>query len=356
MEIPPQKEFNKISKRKPSFPIRDGLREYLEKFQRQISVSLTYQDMLRFQNSIPLLDDKGKDTLWISVTYNEFELKELTDGIKEIYTFLKSDGNKEYREHLSVDRIDYCTFGNSNPFRVRIVNLLNDNHDYMYVKKADASRVYGLELEHILSPNRINFIVDGATLIEEHISGIPGDVFIEEYLPVEQEGYVRLAKEFVKFNERCIIRLLGDMRSYNYVIIRTHDIDQIQYRLRAIDFDQQSFEGRLSMYKPQLFVENTKFVEMVIEKLPEKAILQYQHEERSLIARRIKSSHYRLTQLLDLMQEDSISSPEKVSQLKQELYEYVKDVNFNQYKTMGGLLRAALTYVLKRYEDAKLSI
>lgn len=27
----------------------------------------------------------------------------------------------------------------------------------------------------------------------------------------------RLAKEFVKFNERCLVRLLGDMRAYNYV-------------------------------------------------------------------------------------------------------------------------------------------
>ena len=356
MEVPTEQEFNKISKRKPNFPIRDRLKTYLEKFQRQISLPLTYKDMLRFQNSIPLLDEKEKDTLWISVTYSEFELEELTNGMKKIYTLLKSDGNKEDREHLAVDRIDYCTFGNSNPFRVRIVNQLNDNHDYMYVKKADASRVYGLELEHILSPNSINFIIDGSTLIEEHISGIPGDVFIKEYLPSEQEGYVRLAKEFVKFNERCVIRLLGDMRSYNYVVIRTHDIDQIQYRLRAIDFDQQSFEGRLSMYKPQFFIENAKFVKMVLEKLPKKAIRQYQHEERALIARRIKSSHYRLSQLLDLMQEDFISLPEKVTQLKKELYEYAKDARFKRHNTMGGLLRAALTHVLKSYEDAKLSV
>ena len=27
------------------------------------------------------------------------------------------------------------------------------------LKKADASRVYGLELEHILSPNKINYLV-----------------------------------------------------------------------------------------------------------------------------------------------------------------------------------------------------
>ena len=36
-----------------------------------------------------------------------------------------------------------------------------------------------------------------------------------------------LAKEYVKFNERCMIRLLGDMRSYNYVVVPIHDFDKV---------------------------------------------------------------------------------------------------------------------------------
>ena len=142
-------------------------------------------------------------------------------------------------KHLYVDRIDYCHFGNSKPFRVRIVNKLNDNYDYFYVKRTDASRVYGLELEYILSPNRINFFIDGNTLIEEHIPGIPGDKFMQTYTNSPSFNKVRIAKEFVKFNERCFVRLLGDMRSYNYVIDITPDFEDEQYRVRAIDFDQQ---------------------------------------------------------------------------------------------------------------------
>ena len=64
---------------------------------------------------------------------------------------------------------------------------------------------------------------------------------------------MRLAKEFVKFNERCFVRLLGDMRAYNYVIAVTPDFENEQYRVKAIDFDQQSYEGRRIMYLPQLF-------------------------------------------------------------------------------------------------------
>ena len=67
---------------------------------------------------------------------------------------------------------------------------------------------------------------------------------------------VRLAKEFIKFNERCFVKLLGDMRSYNYVIDVTPDFDAVQYRVRAIDFDQHAFEGRKKMYLPQFFKEN----------------------------------------------------------------------------------------------------
>jgi hypothetical protein len=37
-----------------------------------------------------------------------------------------------------------------------------------------------------------------------------------------------------------MIRLLGDMRAYNYVIV-IHDFDQVVYKIRPIDFDQQCY-------------------------------------------------------------------------------------------------------------------
>src|SRR6185295_16492288 len=160
--------------------------------------------------------------------------EELNKSLTMIYSILKSDGDTTVLEHLYVSRTDYCTFGNSNPFRVRIVNQFNDNYDYFYVKKDDASRIYGLELEHILSPNRINYYVDHDTLIEEHIPGIPGNDFIAGYLKKPECNKVRIAKEFVKFNERCFVRLLGDMRSYNYVVDITPDFEDEQYRIRPI--------------------------------------------------------------------------------------------------------------------------
>src|SRR5690606_5049603 len=118
------------------------------------------------------------------------------------------------------------------------------------IKQADASRIDGLELEEILSPNQVNYLVDRETLVEEHIVGIPGDVFTKNSLHNPEYNHTRIAKEFVKFNERCIISLLGDMRAYNFVMQITPDFDDFQFRIRAIDFDQQFYEGNPRVYMP----------------------------------------------------------------------------------------------------------
>ena len=105
-------------------------------------------------------------------------------------------------------------------------------------------------------PTESVFLPHQQTLIEDHIPGIPGDIFITTLSEEPITNRIRFAKEFVKFNERCFVRLLGDMRSYNFVVDITPDIEDFQYRIRAIDFDQQSYEGRKKMYLPQFFKEN----------------------------------------------------------------------------------------------------
>ena len=45
-----------------------------------------------------------------------------------------------------------------------------------------------------------------------------------DYFTNNEVNLTRIAKEFIKFNERCFIQLLGDMRSYNYVIFDTRNI------------------------------------------------------------------------------------------------------------------------------------
>lgn len=206
--------------------------------------------------------------------------------------------------------------------------------------------MYGLELEHILSPSRINYLVDGDSLIEEHIAGIPGDVFIKDFIERPTTNKVRIAKEFVKFNERCFVRLLGDMRSYNYVVDVTPDFEDEQYRVRPIDFDQQSYEGKKTMYLPQFFKDNNVIVEQVLRLLKPDVVKQYQNEERTLMFRRLKSARYRLKDLIDCMRTDEISTPEKIEQLKKELARHHNSKEFLKCENMGDLVRLNLKTIL----------
>lgn len=322
------------------------------KYDREVNLPVQYSDLLRFNLKTPLLDKDGNDTLWYTVYYDESEMKELFPNLTYIYALMNTDGDTAVMEHLSVARIDYCTFANTKPFRVRIINRLNDNYDHFYIKVGDASRVYGLELEHILSPNRIIYMTDGNTLIEEHIPGLPGDEFIRGSLKTSKFNQIRICKEFVKFNERCFVRLLGDMRAYNFVVDITPDIEGNQYRFRAIDFDQQSYEGRLKMYLPHYFKENLALVQLGMQHMDVTTMRQYQEEERSLIATRFRSGAYRLQDLFQVMNSDTIAPQEKIKQLGKELASYHKNPIFKDCDKMGQLVLECLRQVVgKRLID-----
>lgn len=342
-------QAEKPSRKKPFFPINNQLRQYLKTHGRETALPVSYTDLLNITYSVPLKDKEGKDTLWEKASYDMRDWTYIKDGLINLYAIIKTEGDYTFTKHLDVARVDYCTFGNSNPFRIRIVNRHNDNYDHYYIKKEDASRVYGLELEHMLSPNRMTYLTNNDTLVEEHIPGIPGDLFIKDFLDRVETNKIRLAKEFVKFNERCFLRLLGDMRSYNWVVDITPDIEDFQYHIRAIDFDQQSYEGRRNLYLPQFFKENNSFVDLTLKYLNKDSIEQYRAEERTLIAYRVASARYRIMDLLNIMSGDVITTEEKRDQLKDELEEYFTTKTFRRCKTMGEIVKQMLRFVLQPY-------
>jgi hypothetical protein len=337
-----------ISKKKIVYPISTGLRNFLQHYGREVNFPIHYADLLRYVSSVALYDFKGNDTLWETVFYAEADREEIHYNVKKIYALLKAEGDMSVMAHLYVDRIDLCIYGNTQPFRVRIVNRINDNFDYFYVKNADASRIYGLELEHLLSPNRISYLVHQDTLIEEHIAGIPGEQFMRTQIHDPLLNPIRLAKEFVKFNERCFVRLLGDMHSSNFVIDVTPDFEETHYRIRAIDFDQQSYEGKKSIYLPQYFKQNNALIQMGIKHITPESMLQYQREERALIATRLKSSPTEIEDVLKAMESDSISTETNINSLKAELARHYRNNRFLKCTKMGQILRESLEQVLKR--------
>jgi len=343
-----------ISKKKEIFPISNMLRSYIRKYDREIDLPIYYSDLIRYDNSIPQYDKHGQDTLWETVFYPQGDMNQIYSALKKIYANVKANGDLSVMDHLVIDRVDLCVYGNTQPFRIRVVNQINDNFDYFYIKNADASRIYGLELEHLLSPNKISYVVNRETLIEEHIIGVPAELFIKQYLNDPNLNQIRLAKEFVKFNERCFVRLLGDMHSSNFVIDITPDFEDVEYRLRAIDFDQQSYEGRRAIYLPQYYSQNNPIIKIGLKHMTPETVRQYQREERSNIANRLKVERGRVDDLLYAMKKDTLSNDSNIRKLAKELSDFYEETDFLNCENMGEMVEMSLEMLSRKpnlYKD-----
>jgi hypothetical protein len=132
------------------------------------------------------------------------------------------------------------------------------------------------------------------------------------------------------------------------VVNVTPDIEDYQYRIRAIDFDQQSFEGRKNLYLPQFFKENYPLVALTLKHLNKDSIEQYQTEEKTMMAFRVVSSRFRLMELLNIMSKDKIAIPEKLAQLKNELNDYLHTTAFSKCQSMGQLVKTHLKQTLRK--------
>ena len=132
----------------------------------------------------------------------------------------------------------------------------------------------------------------------------------------------------------------------------TPDLEHTQYRVRAIDFDQQSYEGRRSFYLPQFFKNNLPVVNLCTSLINKDTSLQYQREERTLIQRRFNFSQTRIKRLRACMCEDQISSDEKIKRLREELARMHQDSRFKLCQTIGEITFLNIAIVLGLEEEA----
>ena len=138
------------------------------------------------------------------------------------------------------------------------------------------------------------------------------------------------------------------MHSANFVIDVTPDFEETHYRIRAIDFDQQSYEGKKSIYLPQYFKENNVLIQLGMKYITPESMLQYQKEERALIANRLKSSQKGIDDILRSMEHDKISLPENIESLKKELAKHYSNEKYLQCHNMGQILRISLEHLIQK--------
>ncbi len=337
------KDSDRPLMQKDIYPVSNSLQQYLEKYKRDIELPINYSELFYYQYTNAIKDKNGKPTHWENVIYEQGLLQELKPKLLAVFGLLNQTPADQLSQ-LDIMAIDFCEFANSMPFRITVSNLLSNQSDFFYIKTADASRIYGLELEQLLSPNKIVFYYHLNTLVETHINGIPGDNFLEQLDALPKYEQEQLAKEFVRFNERCFARLLGDMRSYNFVVVKN---DEQQWRIRAIDFDQQCYEGRMNLYLPQFYKENYRFVQLINSLLNHETIEQCRILEREQLANYVFSNRYRLAELLQVIQADELSENYKIISLRKELAAAFQTSRYSHCKTMGCLVKQQLKQLVQ---------
>lgn len=339
------KDSDRPLMQKDIYPVSNALQQYLEKYKRDVELPINYSELFHYQYTNAIKDKNGKPTHWENVIYEKGLLQELKPKLLAVFGLLNQTSSDELSQ-LDITAIDFCEFANSMPFRITVNNRLSNQSDFFYIKTADASRIYGLELEQLISPNKIVFYYHLNTLVETHIDGMPGDNFLEQLAALAVPEQKQLAMEFVRFNERCFARLLGDMRSYNFVVLQ--DKDQ-HWRMRAIDFDQQCYEGRMNLYLPQFYKENYRYVQLANSLLDHETIERCRILEREQLAGYVAANRHRLSELLQVMQPEEISENYKIISLRKELATAFQTSRYSHCKTMGCLVKQQLKQLIQPY-------
>ena len=70
-----------ISKKKQVYPVLPALQDYLDQHGRAMSIPVTYEDLLRFECSMAILDKDDRDTLWVDCLYAQGERDELVTNL-----------------------------------------------------------------------------------------------------------------------------------------------------------------------------------------------------------------------------------------------------------------------------------
>ena len=84
----PSMNHKLISKKKKVYPVLPPLQAYLDQHGRAMSIPISYEDLLRFEGSVAILDKNDQDTLWVDCLYPQGERDELVTNLKRLYSIL----------------------------------------------------------------------------------------------------------------------------------------------------------------------------------------------------------------------------------------------------------------------------
>src|SRR4051812_43711762 len=106
---------------KDMFPVGPSFRKYLDNYGRGVKLPVLYSDLTNYSHANSLKDKKGKWTHWENAVYEPLHLELLKEGLAITYCILRKQAIQT-AVHYDIESIDFCDYGNSVPFRIRIAD------------------------------------------------------------------------------------------------------------------------------------------------------------------------------------------------------------------------------------------
>ena len=119
-----------ISKKKPFYAISEELKLFLKDHDRWMEDVISYDDLLRYSDSINLYDKKNKDTLWVRLIFNESERQEIDENLKIIQNsnlrFIRSSSSSlPPKTMIDLEKTFNCTLTQIEVFLQSVSELQN---------------------------------------------------------------------------------------------------------------------------------------------------------------------------------------------------------------------------------------
>ncbi len=162
-------------------------------------------------------------------------------------------------------------------------------------------------------PNRLNFLTHGNTLVEEHIAGVPGDIFIDRWLR-RARAQAHPHREGTGEVQRALLR--PPARRHAQLQLRRRPHAGLRGRAGAHPRDglRPAVLPRPEELLPAAVLqgERRRSRSSAPSTCNPQTALQYQREEQTLMLQRAELAAARLAALLDAMVQDPIAPEENV--------------------------------------------
>ena len=245
----------------------------------------------------------------------------------------------DFFKDIKITDVVEMSYADHKPLKVS-VNLKGGIEKVFYAKPFDERRLAGLELVHLLSPDKYNFSASGEAIYEDEIPGIEAEEFEANYKgdPFKNESYV---SELVKLDFLTQLLLLGDMHKRNYLVSSNNITGEEKYSVRPIDFDKIFLISKIE-YADVLSTDKDK----ILKFLGKEKYDSIRETVKGEIRKRYYENKNRINTFLEIINE-SDKCTVYASDLRNSLSAFHNDIDIAYIDNFGELLKVHFERMLE---------